>query len=87
MLEQAAVKTTRIAIDDKTFINVIPDATYNVEVWEYVAEERPHRMGRMDYKFNRDSFPGFIYRLFPGMDFVAIHHLQKQINPYFDFEV
>ncbi|WP_263849271.1 hypothetical protein [Lacticaseibacillus sharpeae] len=41
----------------------------------------------MDYKFNRDSFAGFIYRLFPGVDFVKIHDLQKQINPFFDFEV
>lgn len=87
MIEQATSTSAHITVDDTTFINVIPSATYNVEVWEYVDGHRPHRMGRMDYKFNRDSFPGFIYRMFPGIDFVQIHNLQKRINPFFDFEV
>lgn len=87
MIEQQVNGGTRIAINDATFITVIPSAVYNLEVWEYVDGQREHRMGRMDYKFNRDSFAGFIYRLFPGVDFVKIHNLQKQINPYFDFEV
>ncbi|WP_155287569.1 hypothetical protein [Lacticaseibacillus zhaodongensis] len=87
MIEQKSSTTAHINIDDSSFINVIPGATYNVEVWEYVDDHRPHRMGRMDYKFNRDSFAGFIYRLFPGIDFVQIHELQKRINPFFDFEV
>lgn len=87
MIEEKAATSIQINIDETTFINVIPSATYNVEVWEYVEDHRPHRMGRMDYKFNRDSFPGFIYRLFPGIDFVQIHELQKRLNPFFDLEV
>jgi hypothetical protein len=87
MIEQQTSTDARIDINDSTFITVVPSAVYNLEVWEYVDGHRPHRMGRMDYKFNRDSFAGFIYRLFPSVDFVKIHDLQKQINPFFDFEV
>nr|WP_263849557.1 hypothetical protein [Lacticaseibacillus camelliae] len=41
----------------------------------------------MDYKFHRDTFAGFIYRLMPSVNLVQIHDLQKQINPFFDLEV
>ncbi|MFD1392710.1 hypothetical protein ACFQ3L_03780 [Lacticaseibacillus jixianensis] len=85
MLDQSEVKPV-VALDDQRYITLLPDAEYNLEVWEN-QDGRPHRMGRMDYKFHRDTFAGFIYRLMPTINLVQIHDLQKQINPYFDLEV
>ena len=85
MLDQSVVKPV-VALDDHKYITLIPDAEYNLEVWEKI-EGRAHRMGSMDYKFHRDTFAGFIYRLMPSVNLVQIHDLQKQINPYFDLEV
>lgn len=76
-----------VALDDRCYITVLPDAAYNLEVWEKHPEGQDQRMGRMDYKFHRDTFASFIYRLVPAIDLVQIHNLQKQINPYFDLEV
>lgn len=86
MLEQSLVKPI-VRLDDQRYIVLVPDAAYNLEVWEEPESAAPHRMGRMDYKYHRDTFAGFIYRLIPGINFVQIHDLQKQINPYFDLEV
>lgn len=87
MIEQTTL-TNRVAVNSSTFITISPQHTYNLEVWEYADDgTKLHRMGRMDYKFRRDTFAGFLYRLFPDIDFIKIHALQKQINPFFDFEV
>lgn len=84
MLDQT--KLNQIWIDESTYITIIPDATYNLEVWENTSG-RDHRMARMDYKYHRDTFAGFIYRLCPDINLLQIHKIQKQINPFFDLEV
>lgn len=86
MLDQSVVKPV-VWLDDHRYITLIPAALYNLEVWEITGNDKQHRMGRMDYKFHRDTFAGFIYRLCPSINLVQIHDLQKQINPYFDLEV
>ncbi|MCG4282373.1 hypothetical protein [Lacticaseibacillus saniviri] len=84
MLDQT--KLNQIWIDESTYITIIPDAAYNLEVWENTSG-RDHRMARMDYKYHRDTFAGFIYRLCPDINLLQIHKIQKQINPFFDLEV
>ncbi|WP_125702190.1 hypothetical protein [Lacticaseibacillus daqingensis] len=86
MLDQSLLQPV-VWLDKTKYISVIPDAAYNLEVWEITAADRRHRMARMDYKFHRDTFAGFIYRLIPSINLVQIHDLQKKINPYFDLEV
>ncbi|WP_225049300.1 hypothetical protein [Lacticaseibacillus kribbianus] len=86
-MQELTTATPVVWLDDTKFISLIPDAAYNLEVWEITKEDRRHRMARMDYKFHRDTFAGFIYRLIPTIDLVKIHDLQKRINPYFDLEV
>ena len=77
-----------IAINDCAYIKILPNMKYNLEVWQQPADNGySHRIGRMDYKYHRDSFAGFIYRLFPQIDMIQIHNLQKQINPFFELEV
>lgn len=86
MLEQSAIKPV-VWLDDHKYITLIPDATYNLEVWELTDKTHQHRMGRMDYKFHRDTFASFIYRLVPAINLLQIHDIQKKINPFFDVEV
>lgn len=79
---------TQIMINDNAYIKILPKMEYNLEVWQHPKDNNySHRIGRMDYKYHRDSFAGFIYRLFPQIDMIQIHNLQKQINPFFELEV
>ncbi|TLF39728.1 hypothetical protein FEI15_07210 [Lacticaseibacillus zeae] len=86
MLQQSTMHPV-VWINKHTYISIVKNADYNLEVWEITAENRQHRMARMNYKYHRDNFAGFIYRLFPQIDLIQIHNIQKKINPYFDLEV
>lgn len=86
MLEQTTMHPV-VWINQHTYISIVKNADYNLEVWEITDENRQHRMARMNYKYHRDNFAGFIYRLFPQIDLIQIHNIQKKINPYFDLEV
>ncbi|KRM71706.1 hypothetical protein FC34_GL001363 [Lacticaseibacillus brantae DSM 23927] len=79
-------KLNQIWINDHIYIAILPESAYNLEVWENTTG-KIHRMARMDYKYHRDTFAGFIYRLCPDINLMQIHSLQKQINPFFDLEV
>ncbi|MCI1986214.1 MAG: hypothetical protein LKJ69_03930 [Lactobacillus sp.] len=86
MLEQSSLKPV-VWLDDRFYITINPNALYNLEVWQRDADAHEQRLGRMDYKFHRDTFAGFIYRLLPKIDLLQIHEIQKQLNPFFDLEV
>ena len=74
MLEQSTMHPV-VWINQHTYISIVKNADYNLEVWEITAENRQH------------NFAGFIYRLFPQIDLIQIHNIQKKLNPYFDLEV
>ncbi|MFD1485051.1 hypothetical protein ACFQ5J_07390 [Lacticaseibacillus baoqingensis] len=86
MLDQSTVQPV-VWLDDHFYITIIPNAPYNLEVWQHDPDAQDQRLGRMDYKFHRDTFAGFIYRLLPKIDLLQIHAIQKQLNPFFDLEV
>lgn len=86
MIDQSTLKPI-VWLNDNCYITLVPDAAYNLEVWERDANDHDQRLGRMDYKFHRDAFAGFIYRLLPKIDLLQIHAIQKRLNPYFDLEV
>ncbi|MFD1430424.1 MULTISPECIES: hypothetical protein [Lacticaseibacillus] len=87
MLDQSTMNPVVWLDDHNAYISLIPDAQYNLEVWQINSDTHQKRMGRMDYKFHRDTFAAFIYRLFPHIDLMQIHEIQKQLNPFFDLEV
>ncbi len=62
MLEQSTMHPV-VWINQHTYISIVKNADYNLEVWEITDENRQHRMARMNYKYHRDNFAGFIYRL------------------------
>ena len=77
-----------ITINEHAYIKILPDTQYNLEVWKQpTTTKQSQRIGRMDYKYHRDAFAGFIYRLFPQIDMIQIHNLQKQINPFLELEI
>ncbi|WP_461214688.1 hypothetical protein [Lacticaseibacillus sp. GG6-2] len=86
MIDQSSLKPI-VWLNDNCYITLVPDAPYNLEVWERDDNDHEQRLGRMDYKFHRDTFAGFIYRLLPKIDLLQIHAIQKRLNPYFDLEV
>jgi hypothetical protein len=62
VIDQSTLKPI-VWLNDNCYITLVPDAAYNLEVWERDANDHDQRLGRMDYKFHRDTFAGFIYRL------------------------
>ncbi len=86
MIDQSSLKPI-VWLNDNCYITLVPDAPYNLEVWERDDADHEQRLGRMDYKFHRDTFASFIYRLLPKIDLLQIHAIQKHLNPYFDLEV
>ena len=50
MLEQSTMHPV-VWINQHTYISIVKNADYNLEVWEITAENRQHRMARMNYKY------------------------------------
>ncbi|MCX2455807.1 hypothetical protein [Lacticaseibacillus nasuensis] len=73
-------------LNDQFYITLTPGQQTSLQVWR-VAGDKRERIGAMDYKFHRDGFASFIYRLLPTVDLMQIHQVQKRLNPYFDLEV
>ena len=47
MLEQSTMHPV-VWINQHTYISIVKNADYNLEVWEITAENRQHRMARMN---------------------------------------
>ncbi|WP_125982710.1 hypothetical protein [Loigolactobacillus iwatensis] len=72
-----------IYITATIYINLVPGATYDLEVLEKQAAPQSTRsIGKMNYKYHHDNFASFIFRIFPRITMLEIHNLQKEINRF-----
>ncbi|KRM95207.1 hypothetical protein [Loigolactobacillus rennini] len=74
---------TTIPVNADTYLVLRPEASYDLEVRRRHANTS-YSIGKMNYKYHHDTFASFIFKIFPQINMLEIHDLQKAINQYLD---
>ncbi|QGG60892.1 hypothetical protein [Loigolactobacillus bifermentans] len=76
------VAENSIYLTADTYIVVHPEADFDLEVRKQPTDQAAYTMGKMNYKYHHDAFASFIFKIFPKINLLEIHDLQKALNHF-----